>query len=298
MNFFTAFTYFCRVNLPYLTQHRLSNFIKAALEEDLGDGDHSSLSCIPQDVQSKAQLIIKDNGIIAGLSLAEMIFHHVDPALNVEMLMKDGQSAKIGDIGLFVSGKAQSILGVERLMLNCMQRMSGIATYTHSLVELIAGTGAKLLDTRKTTPNFRMLEKWAVAIGGGINHRFGLYDMIMLKDNHVDFAGGIEKAIKNCRDYLHKNHLALKIEIETRNMEEVKEVIEVGGVDRIMLDNMSPAVMREAVGLIDRRFETEASGGITEATIRDIAETGVDFISVGALTHSTKSLDISLKAVN
>lgn len=286
------------MNLPYLTQQRLAGFIAAALEEDLGEGDHSSLSCIPQDVENKAQLLIKDDGIIAGLSLAEMIFRHVDPALQTEMVMKDGQSANSGDIGLFVSGKAQSILSAERLVLNCMQRMSGIATYTNYLNQLIAGTGAKLLDTRKTTPNFRMLEKWAVAIGGGINHRFGLFDMIILKDNHIDFAGGIEKAIRSCKDYLAKKHLTLKIEVETRNIDEVKQVVRAGGVDRVMLDNMAPAVMREALAIIAGQFETEASGGITEATIREVAETGVDFISVGALTHSIKSLDISLKAIN
>ena len=286
------------MNLPYLTQERLTGFIRAALEEDLGDGDHSSLSCIPPEVQSKARLLIKDKGIIAGLSLAEMIFHHVDPELQIEMMMEDGQSVNIGDTGLYVSGRAQSILSVERLVLNCLQRMSGIATYTHQLTQLIAGTGAKLLDTRKTTPNFRMLEKWAVAIGGGTNHRFGLHDMIMLKDNHIDFAGGIEKAVKNCKEYLAKNHLDLKIEVETRNIPEVKEVIRIGGVDRIMLDNMTAAEMKEAVGIVNGQYETEASGGITEATIREVAETGVDFISVGALTHSIKSLDISLKATD
>ena len=286
------------MNLPYLTEQKLTGFIRAALEEDLGEGDHSSLSCIPREIQSKARLIIKDKGIIAGLSLAEMIFHQVDPDLRVEMIMEDGQSATVGDTGLLVNGRAQSILSAERLVLNCLQRMSGIATYTHYLTGLIKGTGAKLLDTRKTTPNFRMLEKWAVAIGGGMNHRFGLYDMIILKDNHIDFAGGIEKAMKRCRDYLAKNHLSLKIEVETRNIAEVKEVIKTGGVDRIMLDNMTPTVMKEAVEIINGQYETEASGGITEATIRGVAETGVDFISVGALTHSTKSLDISLKATD
>ena len=286
------------MNLPYVTEQKLTGFIRAALEEDLGEGDHSSLSCIPREIQSKARLIIKDKGIIAGLSLAEMIFHQVDPDLRVEMIMEDGQSATVGDTGLLVNGRAQSILSAERLVLNCLQRMSGIATYTHYLTGLIKGTGAKLLDTRKTTPNFRMLEKWAVAIGGGMNHRFGLYDMIILKDNHIDFAGGIEKAMKRCRDYLAKNHLSLKIEVETRNIAEVKEVIKTGGVDRIMLDNMTPTVMKEAVAIINGQYETEASGGITEATIRGVAETGVDFISVGALTHSTKSLDISLKATD
>ncbi|MDN5216246.1 carboxylating nicotinate-nucleotide diphosphorylase [Fulvivirgaceae bacterium BMA12] len=286
------------MNLPYLSQEKINRFIQAALEEDVGKGDHSSLSCIPSEAENKARLIIKDNGILAGLSLAEMIFHYIDPDLQVKMMKKDGQSVTEGDIGLYVSGRVQSILKAERLVLNCMQRMSGIATYTYFLTQLIAGTKAKLLDTRKTTPNLRMLEKWAVAIGGGVNHRFGLYDMIILKDNHIDFAGGIEKAIQHCKDYLTRHKLTLKIEVETRNLAEVHEVIRVGGVDRIMLDNMPPATMIEAVGIIDRRYETEASGGINESTIREIAETGVDFISVGALTHSIKSLDISLKAMD
>ena len=286
------------MNLPYLTQQKLTGFIRAALEEDLGEGDHSSLSCIPKDVESQARLLIKDQGLIAGISLAEMIFHHLDPDLQIEMMIEDGQQVTPGDTGLVVRGRAQSILSAERLVLNCMQRMSGIATYTNHLATLINGTGAKLLDTRKTTPNFRMLEKWAVAIGGGVNHRFGLYDMIILKDNHIDFAGGIGKAIENCKDYLAKNGLDLKIEVETRNMTEVKEVIKTRGVDRIMLDNMTPAMMKEAVGIIGGQYETEASGGITEASIREVAETGVDFISVGALTHSIKSLDISLKAID
>ena len=286
------------MNLPYLTQQKLTGFIRAALEEDLGEGDHSSLSCIPKDVESQARLLIKDQGLIAGMSLAEMIFHHLDPDLQIEMMIEDGHRVTPGDTGLVVRGRAQSILSAERLVLNCMQRMSGIATYTNHLATLINGTGAKLLDTRKTTPNFRMLEKWAVAIGGGVNHRFGLYDMIILKDNHIDFAGGIGKAIKNCKDYLAKNGLDLKIEVETRNMTEVKEVIKTRGVDRIMLDNMTPAMMKEAVEIIGGQYETEASGGITEASIREVAETGVDFISVGALTHSIKSLDISLKAID
>ncbi len=286
------------MNLPYLSQEKLNGFIRAALEEDVGKGDHSSLSCIPREAESKARLLIKDNGIIAGLSLAEMIFHYIDQDLQVEVIMKDGQSVAKGDIGLYVSGRVQSILKAERLVLNCMQRMSGIATYTYFLTQLIAGTKAKLLDTRKTTPNLRMLEKWAVVIGGGVNHRFGLYDMIILKDNHIDFAGGIEKAIRHCKDYLARHNLTLKIEVETRNLAEVNEVIRVGGVDRIMLDNMPPSTMTEAVVIIDGRYETEASGGINESTIREIAETGVDFISVGALTHSIKSLDISLKAMD
>lgn len=285
------------MKLNYLTQDNLLAFIQAALHEDLGDGDHSSLSSIPEHVNSKARLIIKDDGIIAGLELAEMIFHYVDPGLSIELLKKDGDAAKNGDIGLYANGSARSILSAERLVLNCMQRMSGIATYTKSLNNIIAGTGTKLLDTRKTTPNFRMMEKWAVSIGGGVNHRFGLYDMIMLKDNHIDFAGGVENAIRNCQKYLDRRGLPLKIEIETRNVEEVKEVMRIGGVDRIMLDNMSPASLVEALAIIQGKYETEASGGITESTIRAVAETGVDYISVGALTHSVKSLDISLKAM-
>ncbi len=285
------------MELAYLTQDNLQSFIQAALAEDIGDGDHSSLSSIPAHVQNKARLLIKDDGVIAGLTLAGKIFREVDPELEVTFLLNDGDAVKHGDIGLYVEGSARSILSAERLVLNCMQRMSGIATYTSSLNNIIAGTGAKLLDTRKTTPNFRMLEKWAVVIGGGTNHRFGLYDMVMLKDNHVDFAGGIEPAIKNCHEYLKKHGLTLKIEIETRNLEEVEEVIRIGGIDRIMLDNMSPAIMTEALKLIQGKYETEASGGITESTIRAVAETGVDYISVGALTHSIRSLDISLKAL-
>jgi nicotinate-nucleotide pyrophosphorylase (carboxylating) len=228
--------------------------------------------------------------------MAEMIFKAFDPYLQVELLLKDGDSVKFGDIGLIVSGPAGSILSAERLVLNCMQRMSGIATITNRLTQKIIHTKARLMDTRKTTPNFRLMEKWAVHIGGGVNHRFALYDMVMLKDNHVDFAGGIRAAIERTKSYLQANELALKIEIETRNLEEVKEVIEVGGVDFVMLDNMNYATMREAVDLIDGRFETEASGGITEETLEAVAKCGVDFISMGALTHSVKSMDISLKA--
>lgn len=280
----------------YLTQENLEAFIQSAFKEDVGEGDHSTLAAIPKDQIGRAKLIIKENGIIAGLNLAKMIFHSYDADLEVELLMEDGQKAVKGDIGLTVAGKAASILTTERLVLNCMQRMSGIATKTAQLSELIAHTKAKLLDTRKTTPNFRMLEKWAVAIGGGENHRFALYDMVMLKDNHIDFAGGIEAAIRSTKKYLKENLLDLKIEVETRNLEEVKEVLSVGGVDVIMLDNMSYDMMREAVTIINGKVPTEASGGITEETLKDVAECGVDFISVGALTHHVKSLDISLKA--
>ncbi|GGF28658.1 carboxylating nicotinate-nucleotide diphosphorylase [Echinicola rosea] len=280
----------------YLTQENLEAFIQSAFKEDVGEGDHSTLAAIPKDKEGSAQLLIKENGIIAGLKLAEMIFHSYDKELEVQLLLEDGQAVKKGDIGLKVTGKAASILTTERLVLNCMQRMSGIATKTHRLTQLISHTSAKLLDTRKTTPNFRMLEKWAVAIGGGENHRFALYDMVMLKDNHIDFAGGIEAAIEATNAYLKENLLDLKIEVETRNLEEVKEVLRVGGVDVIMLDNMGYDMMREAVALIDGQMLTEASGGITEETLKNVAECGVDYISVGALTHHVKSMDISLKA--
>lgn len=281
----------------YVTEDRLTNFIESALLEDVGDGDHSTLAAVPAKQQGKAQLLIKEQGIIAGLSLAEKIFNYHDPELQVELLLEDGNRVQPGAIGLRVSGRAASILTTERLVLNCMQRMSGIATKTKQMNELIGHTRAKLLDTRKTTPNFRMLEKWAVAIGGGKNHRFALYDMIMLKDNHIDFAGGIAQAIKATRQYLENKQLNLKIEIETRSLDEVREVLTTGGVDIIMLDNMAPKIMKEAVALIGDRYETEASGGIDEQTIIPVAESGVDYISVGALTHQVKSLDISLKAL-
>lgn len=282
---------------PYLTPENIQAFVRSAFKEDIGDGDHSTLASIPQNKEGKAHLLIKEDGIIAGLALAKMIFHHYDPSLRVNLLLQDGQKVKKGDIGLTVEGKAASILTTERLLLNCMQRMSGIATKTHQYNQLISHTKAKLLDTRKTTPNFRMLEKWAVALGGGENHRFALYDMIMLKDNHVDFAGGIKQAIEATHRYLKAKNLDLKIEVETRNLEEVREVIEVGGVDFIMLDNMDYDMMRAAVSLIGDRYQTEASGGISEVTLKEVAECGVDFISVGALTHHIKSMDISLKAI-
>jgi nicotinate-nucleotide pyrophosphorylase (carboxylating) len=283
--------------MKYLTDQAIRAFIQSALLEDVGDGDHSSLSAIPAHATNKAKLLIKGQGILAGVELAQRIFHEVDPDLKVDILVKDGEAVKHGQIGLYVEGKAQSILTAERLVLNCMQRMSGIATYTNALKQLIAGTKAQILDTRKTTPNFRLPEKWAVVIGGGKNHRFGLYDMIMLKDNHIDFAGGISLAIQSAKKYLQENNKDLRIEIETRSLKEVEEVLQTGGVDVIMLDNMTPTIMRQAVEMIGGKYETEASGGITSDTIREVAETGVDYISVGALTHSTKSMDISLKAV-
>jgi len=254
------------------------------------------LSTIPPDLIQSAKLIIKEDCILAGVELAEMIFNYFDPELKVELFIKDGEQAKKGDIGLTVQGKAQSILQTERLILNCMQRMSGIATLTHEWDARLLGTKTKLLDTRKTTPNFRMCEKWAVAIGGGTNHRYGLYDMIMLKDNHIDYNGSITKAVAMAKEYIAKNNLELKIEVETRNLKEVEEAVQ-SGADRIMLDNMDVPTMKEAVRIVAGACETEASGGITRDDLKQIATTGVDYISVGALTHSAKNIDISLKAV-
>lgn len=284
------------VKPAYATDTALSAFITAALNEDVGDGDHSSLAAIADSAKSSAQLLIKDSGILAGVELALKIFNQVDENLKVDVLLADGAAIKPGQIALTVSGSSRSILTAERLVLNCMQRMSGIATKTRHLVNLVGDTKCQLLDTRKTTPNFRLAEKWAVLIGGGSNHRFGLYDMIMLKDNHIDMAGGIKAAILRTNDYLRATKKRLKIEIETRNLKEVKEVLAVGNVDVIMLDNMDLQTMKTAVNLIDGKYKTEASGGITEQTIKSIAACGVDFISVGALTHSVKSLDLSLKA--
>lgn len=281
---------------PYITNENLEQFIKQALAEDIGDGDHSSLAAIPTAAQNEAKLLVKGTGILAGVELSQEIIQQVDSSLRIEVFLTDGTPVKPGDIAFIVAGKAQSILTAERLVLNCMQRMSGIATYTHQLNQLISGTKARLLDTRKTTPNFRMMEKWAVVIGGGVNHRYGLFDMIILKDNHVDYAGGIKQAITATQEYLRRTNRPLKIEVETRNLQEVQQVLETGGVDRIMLDNMPPGQLREAVQLIGGRFTTEASGGITDQTIVAVAATGVDYISVGALTHSIRSMDLSLKA--
>lgn len=280
----------------YITDDFLKQFIASALKEDIGDGDHSSLAAIRPDATSRARLLVKDTGILAGVEMAWKIFHTVDKNLRVDVQLADGSEIKTGDIALTVSGLSRSILASERLVLNVMQRMSGIATKTRHLVNLVKGTGSQLLDTRKTTPNFRLPEKWAVVIGGGHNHRIGLYDMIMLKDNHIDMAGGIKEAINRTNDYLRATGKKLKIEIETRNLEEVKAVLETGNVDVIMLDNMDNDTMKEAVRLIGGKYKTEASGGITEANIRSVAECGVDYISIGALTHSVKSLDLSLKA--
>jgi nicotinate-nucleotide pyrophosphorylase (carboxylating) len=275
----------------------IEEIIENALREDIRSGDHSTLSCVPENAQGTAKLLIKDQGILAGVELAQKIFHHFDPNLKIEIFIKDGTPVKYGDIAFTVQGSSRSILTTERLVLNFMQRMSGIATKTNSIVKIIEGTNTKLLDTRKTTPGIRYMEKWAVKIGGGENHRFGLYDMIMLKDNHVDYAGGIKQAIERANNYIKENNLDLQIEIEVRNEDELKQVLETGNVDRIMLDNFTPERIKAVLSTIPAQYETEASGGITLETIRGFAETGVQFISVGALTHSAKSLDMSLKAV-
>ena len=285
------------MELPYLTKKSVKRFIISALKEDVGPGDYSSMGSIPADAEKKARLLIKDEGMIAGLRLSKEIFSHIDPEINLVFKKRDGDKIEKEETAFEVSGNARNILKAERLVLNCLQRMSGIATYTHKINNLIKGSKTRLLDTRKTTPNFRLPEKWAVAIGGGVNHRFGLFDMIMLKDNHVDYAGGVKEAILATQEYLKSQNLSLDIEIEVRNLDELAAVLEVGGVKRIMLDNMLPSDMRLAVQMINGRYESEASGGINETNIREIAETGVDFISVGALTHSYRSLDMSLKAI-
>ncbi len=275
----------------------IEEIIKNSLNEDIGDGDHSSLACIPATAIGKVKLLIKEDGILAGIEIARKVFSAVDNSIKVDILLNDGAEVRKGDIAFFAEGKEISLLTAERTVLNFMQRMSGIATYTRKAVKLLDGLDTKILDTRKTTPNFRIIEKEAVRIGGGQNHRMGLYDMIMLKDNHVDFAGGIRKAIESTHLYLKQNNKDLKIEIETRNMNEVKEVLSVGSIDRIMLDNFEIPALKEAVRLIDHKYETEASGGINLNNIRSYADCGVDFISLGALTHQIKSLDMSLKAL-
>jgi len=275
----------------------LDHIIAHAINEDIGDGDHTSLAVIPQETLGKAHLKIKDNGILAGMPVAEKIFQKIDPSLEMTILKKDGEKIRPADIAFEIKGKIQSILSAERLVLNFMQRLSGIATETHRIVEQIRGLETKILDTRKTTPNLRELEKYAVRIGGGYNHRMGLYDMIMIKDNHVDFAGGVVPAIESVHKYLKTTGRKLKIEIEVRNFEELYEVITHGKVDRIMLDNFSPEDLADAIGIINREFETEASGGINLSNVRQYAETGVDFISIGSVTHNFRSLDMSLKAV-
>ena len=274
----------------------LDEIIRNALQEDIGSGDFSTLSCVPKEAKGSAQLIVKENGILAGIDVAKRIYEIYDPNLLFEVLKFDGDSVKKGDIAFRVAGSSQSILSTERLVLNCLQRMSGIATLTAKIRKEIEGSNSIILDTRKTTPGIRFLEKWAVKIGGGQNHRFGLYDMIMLKDNHIDYAGGITAAIQRTKAFLISAKKNLKIEIEVRNTKELEEVLRVGGVDRIMLDNFSPENLKAALKIIPSSYETEASGGITLENIRTYADTNVDFISVGALTHSVKSLDLSLKA--
>jgi nicotinate-nucleotide pyrophosphorylase (carboxylating) len=279
-----------------MTDH-LDALIKLWFAEDIGDGDHTTLSCIPADAIGKSQLIIKEEGILAGVEVAKRVFHLFDSDLKMTQFLHDGDRVKVGDIAFVVEGRIQSLLQTERLMLNIMQRMSGIATRTAEYIKLLEGTHTRVLDTRKTTPGLRLLEKEAVKIGGGCNHRIGLYDMILLKDNHVDFAGGIDKAITRAKEYCETKGKNLKIEIEVRNFDEIRQVMAVGGVDRIMLDNFTPADTKKAVELIGGKYETESSGGITFDTLRQYAECGVDYISVGALTHSVKSLDMSFKAV-
>lgn len=274
----------------------IDRLIDLSFAEDIGDGDHTTLCCIPEDAMGKSHLLIKEDGILAGVEIAKEVFARFDPTMVVEVLINDGAKVHRGDIAMVVTGKVRSLLQTERLMLNIMQRMSGIATMTHRYVERIEGTGAHVLDTRKTTPGMRMLEKMAVKIGGGVNHRIGLFDMILLKDNHVDFAGGISNAINRCHAYLKERNLDLKIEIEVRNFDELNQVLECGGVNRIMLDNFTVADTKKAVELINHRYEVESSGNITLDTIRSYAEQGVDYVSVGALTHSVKGLDMSFKA--
>ena len=275
----------------------IEKLIELSFAEDIGDGDHTTLSSIPEDAMGENILIIKEDGVLAGVEMAKRIFAHFDKELKVEVLMEDGAEVKKGDIAMRVSGKVRSLLQTERLMLNVMQRMSGIATMTRKYVKQLEGTNTRVLDTRKTTPGMRIMEKEAVKIGGGVNHRIGLFDMILLKDNHVDFAGGIKQAIERAKEYCKEKGKELKIDIEVRNFDELQQVLDLGGVDRIMFDNFDTTATRKAVEMVGGRFETESSGGITFDTLRDYALCGVDFISVGALTHSVKGLDMSFKAV-
>ncbi|WP_167341993.1 carboxylating nicotinate-nucleotide diphosphorylase [Nonlabens sp. SY33080] len=279
-------------------QDELTRIITNALREDVGDGDHSSLSCIPSTATGKARLLVKDNGVIAGLAFAKAVFQQVDPDLQVEFLMKDGDTVKYGDEAFYVSGSSQSILKAERLVLNAMQRMSAIATKTRKFVDVLKGTNTKILDTRKTTPGIRALEKWAVDIGGGVNHRFGLYDMIMLKDNHIDFAGGVVEAIEKTKQYLIDTKKDLKIIVEARSLEEIEKILSVDGVYRILIDNFNYENTKKAVALIGDKCLTESSGGITLDTAKNYADCGVDFISSGSLTHSVYNMDLSLKAMH
>ncbi|MEL6697152.1 MAG: carboxylating nicotinate-nucleotide diphosphorylase [Bacteroidota bacterium] len=283
--------------IDFLHHPETQRIIESALAEDIGAGDFTSLSTIPSGMEAKAHCLIKDEGVLAGVDLATAIAHTVDAKLQMDIRIQDGTPVTYGDIAFYITGDPRSILQAERIILNFMQRMSGIATMTRSVMDKLAGTQCKVLDTRKTTPLIRHMEKWAVQIGGGVNHRFGLYDLVMIKDNHIDYAGSITAAVNSCKDYLATHSLDLKIEVETRNLAEVQEALDVGGVYRIMLDNMSLDEMRTAVDLIDGRAQTEASGGITPDAVAEVATTGVNYISMGALTHSVKSLDISLKAV-
>jgi nicotinate-nucleotide pyrophosphorylase (carboxylating) len=282
---------------PEQFEKEIEIIITNAIREDVGDGDHSSLACIPNNATGKAKLLVKDQGVLAGIEFAKKVFQYVDPDLKLEILMKDGDLVKRGDIAFYVEGSSQSILKAERLVLNAMQRMSAIATKTSEFVRKLEGTKTRILDTRKTTPGIRALEKWAVKIGGGENHRFALYDMVMLKDNHIDFAGGITKAIEKTQNYLKANDLDLKIIVEARNMAEIREILQSEGVHRILIDNFDFEETRKAVDLIDGKCQTESSGGITLETAKSYADCGVDFISSGALTHSVHNLDLSLKAV-
>ena len=284
------------MNVQETKEQLIAELIRLAFAEDIGDGDHTTLCCIPATEMGKSQLIVKEDGVLAGVEMAERIFHTFDPDLKMTTFIHDGAEVKKGDIAFVVEGKVQSLLQTERLMLNIMQRMSGIATMTHRYAEQLKGTNTRVLDTRKTTPGMRILEKMAVKIGGGVNHRIGLFDMILLKDNHVDFAGGIDKAINRAKEYCKEKGKDLKIEIEVRNFDELQQVLDLGGVDRIMFDNFTPAMTKKAVEMVGGRYETESSGGITFDTLRDNAECDVDFISVGALTHSVKGLDMSFKA--
>jgi nicotinate-nucleotide pyrophosphorylase (carboxylating) len=280
-----------------LDKELIDKFIHASLKEDVGDGDHTSLATIPAGTMGKARLLVKDHGILAGVELAAEIFRMVDPKLKLTVFINDGAEVKPKDIVFEVEGSVHCILKAERLVLNCMQRMSGIATQTDHVVDLLKGTNTQVLDTRKTTPGMRYLEKWAVRIGGGVNHRFGLYDMILIKDNHVDYSGGIREAIESTQEYIAAHHKKLAIEIEVRNMDELEEVLQTGGVDRILLDNFNFVDLKQAVNIIEGRYITEASGGITIDNVREYANCGVDYVSIGALTHSVKCFDLSLKAI-
>ncbi len=290
--------YIILTQMDFLLHPETDRIITQALKEDIGEGDHSTLSTVPEGLTAGARCLIKDEGVLAGVAAAYRVLELVDPALRVEENLEDGASVKPGDVAFQVFGDPRSILQAERILLNIMQRMSGIATATSQAVAKLEGTRCRLLDTRKTTPLFRHFEKWAVKIGGGVNHRFGLYDMIMIKDNHVDYAGSIEKALTAAKNYIQQKGLSIAIEVETRNLDEVQQVLDAGGADRIMLDNMSPQLMTEAVALINGQAETEASGGITLETLAAVGATGVDFVSMGALTHSIRSMDISLKAIS